>query len=304
MPDGERRRDDPHAQHRRRVPGRDRADHAGRDAPEHRQAARAPRSGPAGRRAGTASSRRHGARPPRSWPRGASCCGPRRSRAGSTSRTRAVRLVDLRRPPEDRARARRSSSRPRRAGPPAAAAAARATSSGVDWARVSSGRPLAGSRISLGAPVPGRQSARNGSSQPAASDVVGSGAVVAIGSSFGRLARGEALRVGLGCVRDDRALPGRGVAPDRAAGQHGVDQAVLEVGGVLPGADGQRRLARVADALADVAVGVVAADDDQLQRAERRGIVRGQRVEAGLRVVAELGIGAPPGAARRGRAGR
>ena len=61
-----------------------------------------------------------------------------------------------------------------------AAAAARATSSGVEPRTVAMSRPVAGSRSSIGAPVPGSQVSTNDPSQPGAADSVGSGAIAAI----------------------------------------------------------------------------------------------------------------------------
>ena len=103
-------------------------------------------------------------------------------------------------------------------------------------------------------------------------------------------------------ARGDGALPGRRVAPDLAAGEHGVDQAFLEIGGVLPRPELEGHLSRVGDELADPGVGVVAGDDHELHRTERRGLVPAERVEARRDVVAELRAGARRGAARAGRA--
>ena len=181
------------------------------------------------RRRGVRSRRR------RSSARGASCRGPRRSRAGSTSRTRGGAPRRSRPRGAGSRRAPGSSSRPRPAGRRRPRRRPRATSSGVDRGGSAGGRPVAGSRTSRGSPVPGCQSARNGSSQPAA-----------CGSRRIRRRRGHrdllraaggrrpALRVGLRCAGRDGPLSGRRVAPDRAAGEHGVDQAFLEVGRVLP----------------------------------------------------------------------
>ena len=127
-----------------------------------------------------------------------------------------VGLVDVRRAAQDRGALVRSSSRPRRAAPrrPRRRPGRRRRASTA--ASVSSGRPVAGSRISRGSPVPGRQSARNGSSQPAASAVVCSGAVVAIASSFGRLrARRSAPRRSAGAFATIARCP---VAGSRQTG--------------------------------------------------------------------------------------
>ena len=159
-------------------------------------------------------------------------------------------------------------------------------------------RPVAGSRTSLGAPVPGRQSARNGSSQ-----VVGAVAAiwsllsvtpVAVVSGRWRL---SARLGGLG------PAAGRRVAPDRSAREDLVDEPFLEVGRVLPRVERLRDLARVAEPVADVLVGVVAADDREQQRRMVVGLVALECREAGGRIVAELGPQRQPQRLRPGRGG-
>src|SRR6476659_10832158 len=70
-----------------------------------------------------------------------------------------------------------------------AVVAARATSSGVEPVTVAIRRPVAGSVSSIDAPEPGSQVRTNEPSQPDAADSVGSGAIAAIVSSFGRVGR-------------------------------------------------------------------------------------------------------------------
>ena len=100
-------------------------------------------------------------------------------------------------------------------------------------------------------------------------------------------------------------VPVARIAPHRAAREHGVDVALLDVFRHEPRLDLDRHLARIADQLADALVRVVAGDDRQLQRAEVGRLV-------GERGQPTLDIGCPDpaavlrvnGSARSGRARR
>src|SRR4029450_12034830 len=88
-------------------------------------------------------------------------------------------------------------------------------------------------------------------------------------------------------ARSACSSPSRGVAPDGAAGKHGVDQALVEVLRQLPRAQRTRLWAGVADHPPTPLVGVVAGDDHELERGERGGLVVAEPLDADYRVVAE-----------------